>query len=271
MEKLDLKISNFQKHIQKPAEIESRFSPEEKRKLEKASKDFESMLTSLMLKSMTKTTGGLLGENGYGNDVFDTFFENELAGKITDSKGLGIAESIYKRMTGEDLPLKEFLIKNRPAVKESFNGIKTELNNNVNAIKPSLSAAERLKKYEPIIQEASTKHGVPVNLIKSIILTESAAKENAVSKANAKGLMQLMDSTAKDMGVRNSMNPAQNISGGTKYIALMMKEFDGDLEKSLAAYNAGPGNVQKYNGIPPFNETQNYVTRVKGYLKHLEK
>lgn len=267
MEKLDLKISNFQKHIQKPAEVEARFTPEEKKKLEKASKDFESMLTSLMLKSMTKTTGGLLGENGYGNDVFDTFFENELAGKITDSKGLGIAESVYKRMTGEDLPLKEFVIKNRPAIKDL---LITESSKDSNAIKPSYSAAERLKKYEPIIQEASNKHGVPVNLIKSIILTESAAKENAVSKANAKGLMQLMDATAKDLGVRNSMNPAQNIQGGTKYIAQMLKEFDGDLEKSLAAYNAGPGNVQKYNGIPPFNETQNYVSRVLGYLKHME-
>ena len=267
MEKLDLKISNFQKHIQKPAEIESRFSTEEKKKLQKASRDFESMLTSLMLKSMTKSSGGLLGENGYGNDVFDTVFENELANKITDSKGLGIAESIYKRMTGEDLPMKEFLIKNRPAIKDI---VKKEVNNGSNKIKPSTSAAERLKKYEPIIQEASSKHGVPVNLIKSIILTESAAKENAVSKADAKGLMQLMDSTAKEMGVRNSLNPAQNIYGGTKYIAKMLKEFDGDLEKSLAAYNAGPANVQKYNGIPPFNETQNYVTRVMGYLKHLE-
>jgi Rod binding domain-containing protein len=268
MEKLDLKISNFQKHIQKPAEIENRFSTEEKRKLQKASKDFESMLTSLMLKSMTKSTGGLLGENGYGNDVFDTVFENELANKITESKGLGIAESIYKRMTGEDLPMKEFLIKNRPAIKDV---VKKKSNSDSNAVKPSTSAAERLKKYEPIIKEASSKHGVPVNLIKSIILTESAAKENAVSKADAKGLMQLMDSTAKEMGVRNSLSPAQNIYGGTKYIAQMLKEFDGDLEKSLAAYNAGPGNVKKYKGIPPFNETQNYVTRVMGYLKHLEK
>lgn len=267
MGSLDLKISNMQKHIQKPAETDARFSTEEKTKLAKASRDFESMLTSMMLKSMTKTTGGLLGEQGYGNDVFDTFFENEIASKITDSKGLGIAESIYKKMTGEELPMKEFLIKYRPSIKDM---IKPEASVEANAIKPSMSAAERLKKYEPIIQEASTKHGVPVNLIKSIILTESAAKANAVSKANAKGLMQLMDGTAKDMGVKNSMNPAQNIHGGTRYIAQMLKEFDGDLEKSLAAYNAGPANVQKYNGIPPFNETQNYVTRVMGYLKHLE-
>lgn len=269
MDKLGLKISNFQKHIQQPTEIDSRFSTEEKKKLQKASRDFESMLTSLMLKSMTKSTGGLLGENGYGNDVFDSFFENELANKITDSKGLGIAQSIYKRMTGEDLPLKEYLVKNRPSIRKLANSV-SESDNSVNAIKPSNSAAERLSKYEPIIQKASSEHGVPANLIKSIILTESAAKENAVSKADAKGLMQLMDSTAKEMGVRNSMNPAQNIYGGTKYIARMLKEFDGDLEKSLAAYNAGPGNVQKYNGIPPFNETQNYVTRVMGYLKHLE-
>ncbi|OGU33836.1 MAG: murein transglycosylase [Ignavibacteria bacterium GWB2_35_6b] len=267
MENIDLKISNMQKHIQKPAEMEARFSAEEKTKLAKASRDFESMLTSMMLKSMTKTTGGLLGEEGYGNDVFDTFFENEIASEITNTKGLGIAESIYKKMTGEELPMKEFLIKYRPTINDM---VKPENGSQTNAVQPSTSAVERLKKYEPIIQEASTKHGVPVNLIKSIILTESAAKANAVSKADAKGLMQLMDATAKDMGVKNSMNPAQNINGGTKYIAQMLKEFEGDLEKSLAAYNAGPANVQKYNGIPPFNETQNYVTRVMGYLKHLE-
>ena len=97
-----------------------------------------------------------------------------------------------------------------------------------------------------------------------------SAKENALSKANAKGLMQLIDSTATDMGVKNVWNPAQNIEGGTKYISKMLKKYDGDVELSLAAYNAGPGNVDKYNGIPPFDETQKYVKRVLGYLNYLD-
>ena len=267
MEKLDLKISNFQKHIQKPAEVEQRFTPEEKAKLAKASKDFESLLTSMMLKSMTKASGGMFGKSGHGGDVLDTIFESEIAEHMTKSKGFGIAEKIYKGMTGEELNVKELILKNRPGIR-SLSPINK--NNGEQTLVPSKSAEQRLKKYEPIIEEASAKHGVPKNLIKSIILTESAAKADALSKAKAKGLMQLIDSTAKDMGVRNVWNPAQNVDGGTKYISKMLGKYKGDLKLSLAAYNAGPANVQKYKGVPPFDETQNYIKRVMGYLNYLD-
>jgi soluble lytic murein transglycosylase-like protein len=127
----------------------------------------------------------------------------------------------------------------------------------------------RLGKYDSIIADASEKFGIDPNVIKSVILTESAANEKAVSGAKAKGLMQLIDSTAHDMGVQNVWDPKQNILGGTKYLAEMLRKYNGNLRLALASYNAGPSNVDKYNGIPPFEETQNYVTRVFGYLKHL--
>ena len=266
MEQINLKVTDALKHISKPKQIEERFTPEEKQKLAKATMDFESLLTSMMLKSMTKTTGGLFGENSYGGDTLDTIFEGEMADYMTRSKSLGIAESMYEKITGEKLDLN--LVK--PHRIKGANSVRTFRANEHPTIEPSHSSMQRLKKYDKIIEQAAKDHGVDEKLIKSIILTESAAKENALSKAKAKGLMQLMDGTAKDMGVRNVWNPKENIYGGTKYISKMIDKYDGNLELALAAYNAGPGNVDKHGGIPPFEETKNYVTRVIGYLNSME-
>ena len=269
MSNISLKITNPEKHIQAQNTAANRnLSGKQKEKLEKAARDFESLMTSMLLKSMTKTTeGGLFGEGGYGGDVLDTIFEGELASYMTRSQSMGIADMIYKKLTGEELP--NINLSMKPLRNPGEIELKKN-DGNAPAISPSGSAMKRLSKYDSVIKEAASEFGVSENLIRSIILTESAAKEKAVSKVKAKGLMQLMDGTAREMGVANSFDPKANIFGGTKYIATMLRKFDGDIEKSLAAYNAGPHNVEKYNGIPPFKETQNYVTRVLGYLNHFE-
>ncbi len=118
--------------------------------------------------------------------------------------------------------------------------------------------------YDQYINDAAKKYGVDPNLIKGIIKQESAFNQNAVSHCGAQGLMQLMPGTAREVGVQDAFNPAQNIDGGTRYIRKMLDMFGGDLKKAVAAYNAGPGNVQKYGGIPPIEETQNYVVKVLG-------
>lgn len=121
--------------------------------------------------------------------------------------------------------------------------------------------------YDEIIQQAASKYDLPEKLISSIIKQESNFNANAVSTAGASGLMQLMPGTAKYLGVTNIFDPVDNIMGGAKYLRQMLNQFDGNIETALAAYNAGPGAVKKYEGIPPYKETQNYVKKVMNYFQ----
>ena len=267
MENLSLKISEPLKHQTKMQDVHSRMDDKEKAKIAKAAKEFESLLTSMMLKSMNKTTGGMLGEEGYGNDTFDALFEQKISSYLSESKDLGLARVLYKKITGEDLdPTISF--KRTDAIEGLKNIKKSKESGSPVEISPSSGSIERLQKFEDLINDASSRFDIDKNLIKSVIMTESAANHKAVSSAKAKGLMQLMDSTATDMGVKNVFDPKQNINGGAKYLAQMIRQYDGDLKLALAAYNAGPKNVQKYDGVPPFEETKNYISKVLGYLNH---
>lgn len=116
--------------------------------------------------------------------------------------------------------------------------------------------------YTDIIQEMSVKYNVSSKLIHSVIQAESSFDPNAVSPVGAQGLMQLMPETAQHLGVKDSFDPKQNIEGGAKYLREMLDRFDGNITHAVAAYNAGPGSVEKYGGVPPYEETQNYVKKV---------
>ena len=123
--------------------------------------------------------------------------------------------------------------------------------------------------FDQLIRQAAQHHGVSEGLVKAIMHTESGFNINARSPVGAQGLMQLMPATARRFNVSNAYDPQQNIFGGVKYLSWLLKRFNGDTRLAIAAYNAGEGNVDKYGGIPPFRETQDYVRRVTSRLQNL--
>lgn len=277
---------------------------ENKEKIKQAAKGFEAIFINFFLKEIKS---GLFGQNksmfsgeednsmSFGSDTLLGYNQMLFSEHIANTgSGIGIADLIYKNLTGEYLTQKsvqkndlEEQIENIEKQNSNKLSINTEkhqdnssdklsirdmnnnyISNNENGFRQRVDS--RLKKYDNIIQQASEKFNVPYELIKAVITAESAGRENAVSKVGAKGLMQLMDSTAEYLGVKNSFDPRENIFGGSKYLRKMLDTFNGSLNLALAAYNAGPGNVQKYNGIPPFNETQQYVKKVINYYNQFK-
>lgn len=128
------------------------------------------------------------------------------------------------------------------------------------------TAAQASTAYDSLINEASATYGVDAALIKSVIRAESGFNPNAESGVGAQGLMQLMPATAAELGVSDSLDPRDNIMGGTLYLSQLLGRYDGNPVLALAAYNAGMGRVDEYGGVPPYEETVTYITRISGYL-----
>lgn len=135
------------------------------------------------------------------------------------------------------------------------------------AVLPSYSRNRNA--YDDLITSAANKFGIEQGLVKAIMHTESGFNPRARSPVGAQGLMQLMPATARRFLVTDSYDPTQNIHGGVKYLNFLMKRYKNNYQLAIAAYNAGEGNVDKYRGIPPFRETQDYVKRVMSRLNNL--
>jgi len=238
--------------------------------LKEVARQFEAMFASYMLKTMNQSVqrDDLVREN-MGENIFRDMLMDEYGNKMASGKGMGLSDLIYKSLKNDPSQAASYAGKVRDyksrkyinqALKYSAGDFGT-----VKQYKLNESVDDRMKKVEPLIQYTAKQHGLDPNLLKAVVRQESQGNPTAISKAGAKGLMQLMDTTAQAMGVRNSFNQHQNLDGGARYLKQLLQDFNGNEELALAAYNAGPDSVKKYNGVPPFPETQEYVANVRKY------
>lgn len=151
--------------------------------------------------------------------------------------------------------------------KQTTSVTKTDSTKSTDFSKELKTAKQKTTTLDAIFQKAADTYHVDVNLLKAMAKAESEFQNNCTSHCGAKGIMQLMPATAKYLGVKDPYDPEQNIMGGAKYISRLLKQYNGNVNLALAAYNAGSGNVKKYGGIPPFKETQNYIRKINGFMK----
>lgn len=142
--------------------------------------------------------------------------------------------------------------------------LNSSLSGQVNSSAVSYNSCENA--YNEFFQKAADTYHISVDLLKAVAKQESGFQSNIVSSAGAIGIMQLMPSTAEYLGVTNPYDPEQNIMGGAKLLSELYERYNGNLDFTLAAYNAGAGSVDNYGGVPPYSETQNFITKVKSYM-----
>ncbi len=243
-------------------------------KLWEAAKGFESMFMNQMMKSMRKSIHeSEVTKASTGRKIFTEMLDSEYS-KMTASKSPNsIAGLIYRQllMTRTQDLMNPESADSKPLNIPFSSRENLSLDGNTSSSLGNWKLSE--EQLAPIINKAAKKYDIPANLIKSVIKKESDNHPHAVSKVGAKGLMQLMDSTAKDLGVNDVFNPEENVLAGSRYLKNLLNKYNGDETLALAAYNAGPGRVDEYQGVPPFKETQNYVKNVlhhKGFLDEAE-
>lgn len=247
-------------------------TPDESREnlIRKTAQEFGSLFVTMMVKEMRKGSfeNDFMPES-FGQKLYTEMLDEKYSEKISELSLQSFTDQIAKQLEASQntngvsalTSIKNGLNSQRFAEFSTGNSTTTEVSAD--------SLNDKVDKWTSLIENASKTFNIDSNLIKAIIMKESNGNQNAVSPAGAKGLMQLMDSTALELGVTNSFSPEENITGGTKYLAEMIKRFKGNVPLALASYNAGPAAVEKYNDVPPYRETQDYVKDVLRYKQLL--
>jgi Rod binding domain-containing protein len=254
---------------QTPAQAAQKTADPKSAKLLKACKDFESVFVSYLLKTMrsedTEEDGDSFWSKGLGGSMFQDLYDSELSKTVSGGPGIGLGAMLYRSL--------EPYLKSLPSASAQSGSATDSIPSSDASARPGFSSSihaawDKIKNFSQPIAEAVGRFNVDPALICAVITQESGGNPGEVSSKGAKGLMQLMDGTAHEMGVRNSFDPRENILGGAQYLRQMLDRFGGDVTLALAAYNAGPGAVERHGGVPPYSETKNYVNQV---LDHYER
>ncbi|RYL89788.1 lytic transglycosylase domain-containing protein [Sporolactobacillus sp. THM7-4] len=197
------------------------------------------------------------------DNLFGTESDNQAADSETDPFPASGADDLLWQQLGAIAPTISDRTPGQTAVRGIPSGVPSDRQ------KPSgVHADQTNTSYKGLVSQIARKYSVDPALVASVIAAESGGNPDATSSSGAKGLMQLMPETAAALGVTDPYDPARNIEGGTKYLRSMLDRFGGNTSLALAAYNAGPQNVIKYGGVPPFSETRTYIKRVLGAAGH---
>lgn len=270
--------------------LASAAAPPNPEKIRTASRGFEGLFLAQLFKVMKQSVLSGKQEGLFKSDALGEFAELEFARVLAERRSIGLADLLGRSLVKageaaapdvagpEGLPLdgvrKAAVPLRRAAVPLAV--AKPPLAGPIEAplsvARPPLQRAQAplasapkpsiYPDLDPIISRAAQRHKVHPDLLRAVIACESGGDSRAISPKGAKGLMQLVDSTAQMLGVRNVWNPAENVEGGARYLRSLLDRFDGRLDWALAAYNAGPTAVERHGGIPPYPETQVYVKRV---------
>ncbi len=238
--------------------------PTRREKIADVAQKFEAILLGQLLKTMRESANVFSDDSDSpaGSDMMGEFMDEHLVQVLARGGGIGLGRMIASQLGrvagdgGDTIP-------NR--IPQPARRLPGTVDRSFRHRRPP--AAGNGGSFKPIIRRAARRYGLDPELIRAVIDQESGGDTTAVSPRGAKGLMQLMDETAREMGVSRPFDPEENIFGGARYLKKQLDRWRGDLEKALASYNAGPAAVSRYDGVPPFAETIDYVRRITARVR----